>query len=256
MNEQKPLISINEIFREAWRLYAERFPVFIGIAAIPNLLFFFAEISIAAGGAFGNIIGVLLTAAGIAFSLAATLALVHAIKYGTGIILSYRNSAAHMFAYLWMSILDGLIVFGGFLMAFVPAFVFSIWFLFGVYVLVLENQKGFRALLASKEYVRGYWGPVFLRIVPFVVLVVAASATVAFLSASFSYPIISLALNLLLAIIIVPFSVAYEYVIYTGLKSIRTEVAETPVAARRFLIFSAGLGALAVAVLIFFALPT
>jgi hypothetical protein len=120
----------------------------------------------------------------------------------------------------------------------------------------LENKKGLEALLASREYVRGYWWPVLWRFVPLIALAAAAMAAPALLSVSFLNLTAALFLNMLLSVLITPFIVAYIYVIYMGLKDIKAEITETPLAERRLLLFSSVLGALAVASLIFFALTS
>lgn len=87
-----------------------------------------------------------------------------------GIKESYRRGWNKIFSYLWVSILSGFITMVGFIFLFIPGLIFLIWFSLASYVLVCENKRGWTALMASREYIRGNWRWVFWRFV-FVALV-------------------------------------------------------------------------------------
>ena len=240
------LISINEILRGAWRVYSDKFLVLVGIAVVPHLLFFFAEIAIGPGSPLGDFAGVLFSAAGIAFSIASAVALVLVVSCGGYVISAYRDSTPYILSYFWLSVLGGLIVFGGFVMLFAPALIFTVWFIFGVFILVLENKKGFYALLASKEYVRGYWLPVFWR---FAFLFAIFSA----LSYFFTLIPSSSIFNALFGTMLSPFAVAYLFMIYKNLKELKPVSGETVISksTRNLFIFSGALGAVAILAFVF-----
>jgi hypothetical protein len=56
-------------------------------------------------------------------------------------------------------LIQGLLIFGGYFLLFVPAFIFAIWFSFVTYIVIVEGRSGLSALHTSREYVRGrFWG--------------------------------------------------------------------------------------------------
>jgi hypothetical protein len=63
----------------------------------------------------------------------------------------------NVFGLLWVSILGGLVVGGGFMLFLVPGIIVSIYIYFSQYVYALEGMRGMNALLRSRELVRGYW---------------------------------------------------------------------------------------------------
>jgi hypothetical protein len=74
---------------------------------------------------------------------------------------------AFAFAFRWFgsllfaSILAGLMVMLGFLLCFVPAFIFLVWYVFVGQVVVVEGLKGDKALSRSKELTSGFRWRVF-----------------------------------------------------------------------------------------------
>lgn len=62
-------------------------------------------------------------------------------------------------------LMQGLLIFGGYFLLFVPAFIFAIWFSFVSYIVIVEGKSGLAALHTSREYVRGrFWG-IFWRMI-------------------------------------------------------------------------------------------
>ncbi len=45
----------------------------------------------------------------------------------------------------------------------IPGIIFSIWFSFSLYILILEGQRGTQSLAMSRELVKGYFWPVLWR---------------------------------------------------------------------------------------------
>ena len=74
-----------------------------------------------------------------------------------------KKGGRRFFSYLWISLLSGFVVLGGFILLIIPGIILSIWFSLGLYVLVAEDRRGMNALLRSKQLVQGYWWPVFWR---------------------------------------------------------------------------------------------
>jgi len=77
---------------------------------------------------------------------------------------AYKKGLFKLFSYWWIYILAGFFITGGFLLFIVPGIIFGIWFTFVFYVLILENIKGFKALLRSRALVKNFWFSVYARI--------------------------------------------------------------------------------------------
>lgn len=66
--------------------------------------------------------------------------------------------------FLWLSVLHTVVLIGGFALLIIPGIVLSILSSQAVLVLVVENRRGFDALVQSWHYVSGYWFAVFVRL--------------------------------------------------------------------------------------------
>jgi hypothetical protein len=66
---------------------------------------------------------------------------------------------------LLVSILTYLIIFGGFVLLIIPGIIFSVWFAFSIYEVVLKNKKVIESIKASKALVKGRWWAVLWRLV-------------------------------------------------------------------------------------------
>ncbi|MFA5937245.1 MAG: hypothetical protein WC822_05230, partial [Candidatus Paceibacterota bacterium] len=76
------------------------------------------------------------------------------------------------------SILNGLAILGGFILLVIPGIIFSIWFSFTTYAVVLDNARGTAALSASKKLVVGRWWAVLVRLfIPGILFALLIAAT-------------------------------------------------------------------------------
>lgn len=92
-------------------------------------------------------------------------ALFHALCFkDSGVFGAFGAAWKKTGSFLWVSLAVVFITTGGYLLFFIPGVVFSVWFAFSFFVLVKEGEKGMRALLKSREYVRGRWPQVFVRL--------------------------------------------------------------------------------------------
>ena len=82
----------------------------------------------------------------------------------TSIAQAYKRGWEKIFSYWWISILLTLIFIGGYVLAFIPGIIFSVWFVFAPFALVVDEKRGMAALLHSKSLVRGRWWGVFGRL--------------------------------------------------------------------------------------------
>ncbi len=251
MNEQAKVISIGDLFRQSWGLYRGRIGILIKIMLLPVAL-------LVGGDIFGSLnilswLGGFLGFLGIITSFLAGLTLIFAIQDNLQFGESYRLALRRFWSYGWLTVLSGFVTLGGFVMLVIPGIIFSIWFIFAIYVFALEGEKGMSALLRSREYVRGYWRQVFGRQVVLILSAVAVILVLSFLGAALtggSKSGANLVINLF-TLVITPFTTAYFYVLYQNLKSLKPEVMSQPASGPRgFFYFSAVLGVLGLIALI------
>lgn len=145
-----------------------------------------------------------------------TLALLSAVADPITVKEAYRRSAGLLIPYLFIGLLSGLIIMGGFILLVIPGILFSLWFGLAPYVLVAERTRGMNALLKSKSYVSGHLGAVFGRL--FILILV--SIIVSLLLSILPEPVPSVLISLFL----MPFATIYCFKIYEGLKVIKGAV--------------------------------
>ncbi len=253
-----PLPAVGALFGGAWSLYKSRFGTLIGIVAVP-LLLSFASVLVAAFGGAGFVTGMSVWIAGIVgivggiLSVVAYIGLVYALREPIGFGAAYRRGFSRFFSYIWVSILMTLIVIGGYVMGIIPGIVFSVWFVFGTFTLLLEEKRGMEAILRSKEYVRGYWWPVFGRMLLMMLAAFAIALIIGIPAGSFSgkpdeeVNVIGALASAVMQILLTPFIVAFLYTLYEHLRGAKPELAASPIPAKGkgFFIFSAILGIIA-----------
>lgn len=88
-------------------------------------------------------------------------------------------SSIHLvFPALIVVALTALCVFGGIILFIIPGIIFSIWYFYSVYALILDNKRGTEALHFSKKLVKGQWWDVLwiLLCTTFLVVIVTIFA--------------------------------------------------------------------------------
>ncbi len=123
-------------------------------------------------------------------------------------------------AFIWLLSIIGYIVMGGFLLFLIPGVMFAVWFTFAQFILAGEDEKGMNALLKSKEYVRGYFWDILLRL--FIIWLVSGVIGIV--------PII----GPILSILFMPFMMIFIYLIYEDLRSIKGDVAYSSSTGEKF----------------------
>ncbi len=218
------LTRIGSLFNAAWDIYKRRFLTLIALYLLSALFFavafgvFFGTgfllstlfpasktILIAIGSVAGGISGCLAMVWGFAAFLCAvsdeTLGIRESLEYGSRKIWSF----------LWLFSLLGFLITGGFLLFIIPGILFSVWFFLSQFILVRENERGMNALLKSKEYAKGYWFDLFLRL--FIIWFISAAVGMI----PFIGPIVSF--------LYMPFMMIFMYLIYDDLKTLKGDVA-------------------------------
>lgn len=218
------LSRIGELFSNSWDIYKRRiitlillyllsivffavaFGVFFGTGYIFSTVFPDAkQILIAAGSFVGIIAGSIAMVWGLA-------AFICAVSSETlGIKDALEQGSQKIWSFIWIFTLLGFIIPGGFFLFIIPGIIFSIWFFFSQFILAQEEERGMNALLKSKEYVRGYWFDIFLRL--FLIWLISAVINM--------IPII----GPIVSFFYMPFMMIFTYLVYEDLKSVKGEVA-------------------------------
>ncbi len=202
------LISLSELITTSWKTYCQhwrRLAIYVLFLFLPTLvssifgvLGLYLNSLIPSSALMSNIIIVVVVVASLLFSLWATVSLTYAVnQIVSGQTMAewkqiFSSSSRLLWPFIFTSILAGLAIFGGTLLFIIPGMIFTIWFSFAVYAVILDNQRGIEALKASKKLVIGRWWLMALLIFAPNVLFVIISVVIRFLIATpFSFIISS-----------------------------------------------------------------
>ena len=226
------------LLKEAWNDYTDHFWTYIGVSAIPVILAYILLVFVAQSqlGFFVLLIPFALVA--FIASIWAHVALIYAVTHtseGAGIKESLQKTWNKFVSYFWIAIITGIITMGGFMLFVIPGIIFMIWFGFAAIIFINEGDRGFRALMKSRECGRNYWWAVFGRLVLTGLIMLAISLLVGFLlgivfgvltkNAEFLAQI----LQNFLTILITPFVLLFDLKIYMHLKKFKGQIAlDTP----------------------------
>lgn len=214
------MTDIGDLFRLSWELYQKRFAtlillylltilaIVIPTALAVGLSFF---MTLLAGGTAYLVTVFLGILVGIASSLWCysgflcavvddTLRLEDALARGKKMILPLA----------WILLLYGFIITGGYLLLIIPGVIFTVWFALTLLIMPSENVCGMEALLKSREYVRGHWLDVALRL--FLIWVVSGVVS--------AIPFF----GFILALFFFPYVMIFHYLIYRDLRSIKGDI--------------------------------
>ncbi len=198
----------------------------------------------------------LLAICGLVINILANCALMFAIVNKDENIFGIKESFAlawrNFFSYTWVSFLAGVFIFSGFFLFIIPGIIFFAWFAFSLFVFADEGVKrgkgverggekgspfhprpstaegeegsggikGLNALFRSKQLVKGYWWNVFWRFLALFFTLFIAIAFVNFISEKAGAPFLS---NIF-SILATPFILVFNFLIYSGLKSIKGNI--------------------------------
>jgi hypothetical protein len=141
---------------------------------------------------------------------------------GVGVVLS--EVKPFIIPYFLTTLLNGLIVFGGFLLLFVPGVILSIYFSLYIYVLLKEGKVGLQALLTSREYLRGYAAIVFIYMLIIWGILYAASIIPQYIFRQMDMPFLGTIYNLIFSFIMTPLGILFSIKLYDELKRIKGTV--------------------------------
>jgi Flp pilus assembly protein TadD len=156
-----------------------------------------------------------------------------------GVREAFRQGRPKTLAHAWLGGLTALIVTGAYLLLGIPGVIFTVWFFFAPFVFIEEDVRGMNALLKSKEYVKGRWFGVCLRLLA----VWLISALIS------SIPIA----GQVLALFLIPFGFIYTFLVYKDLKTLWGDTAFQPATRAKIGVLATGTAGYVLPVVIVFA---
>ncbi len=262
-NTNKSLISIRQLFGSSWLIYKNRFKTLIFISLLPFVFSVLLQITyVFESNIFLVIIGfIILISWFIILFLFTPLALICAFcDESLGVIAAYKSALSKFKSYLWLVVLGFFIGLGGLVMGIIPIFIFGVWFIFAAYILIDQNLYGLQALLRSKDYVAGCWWKIFWRILICSLIITGISFVIISPFDIFNKNIIDNTLlvlvdEILYTFLLLPFAVAYSFILYRSLISLKPELVNQPIKTKkRFFVFCATFGAIIALLIILFVL--
>ncbi len=246
------LISITDIIKQSvtlimqHKMFMFRYILLLLIPSVcSTMLLILFIIFIPEGWHIGNVgisyILYLLTTIGlslVSFWFSMTLIRVLAKTYDGHVALSMvaelRNATPIVWPGIVVTILTGLVVFGGTLLLIIPGVIFAIWFTFAIYGVAIHNIRPMEAMKTSKAMVDGRWWKVFWRlIIPIVLFGITIAILLYLIEIPISYTLLrtdpesalfvtwSILSNIIISfatLLMVPFTAAVPIILYTDLK--------------------------------------
>lgn len=173
------LLSVSELFLASFKIFKDRFWSFVLIMMVPGILMILVGTFI--GAIFGIIsvmvnqgtavavliaLGLLITIPFIVIQMWGSVALITSSVSKEKLSFSdaYKKSWKKITPFFTVNLFVGCILLGGTFLLVIPGIIFSICFIFSSYVYLVDDVKGFKAIMASREIVKGHWWFVFWRL--------------------------------------------------------------------------------------------
>lgn len=242
-SKEHGLPSLKDLSKETLEGYGERFWTYLGLITVPFLaMAAFGMVFILLASLLFSLFGLereamitlvalllvpLLFIGILLFIFWGQAALIVALIKGPAPFLNYyRESARKLIQYWWVSVLVGFITLGGLFLFIVPGIIFAIWFLFAAILVITENEKGFNALLKSREYVRGRWKNTLWLIVLFGIIVTLVNMLFNILIVSIlgKGNAVAEILSIAWSIVLTPLATIYVFNLYKAVKKVRGPV--------------------------------
>lgn len=140
-----------------------------------------------------------------------------------------KLSGPFVWPFFSTSLLLGLIIFGGYLLLIIPGIYWGVQYMYAPVLVLIEGTKK-DTLRMSKELVKGYWWAIVTRGFIFAIIIYVASTlinyifnTIFTLLGHLYFPLtyLSLVPNLLVTLILTPFSLAFSYRLFVALRRVK-----------------------------------
>lgn len=226
--KQGPLPGPGALLSQSWQLFKAHWllfdwlillPVILLLALVGVMLVVALTLGTEVFGSSTTSIAVLIifSVPAVIVSFLTQIALVKAIQHegavGTKQLL--RESWPLVWRFFLLNLLVALTMIVGFILFVIPGIIFSVWFMFSIYILVVEGTSGTAAMRRSKFYARGkFWGLIGRALV---VILIAMIPSI--LVSAFENETLAILLQLLSVFVISPVSAIYFFKLYQGAKA-------------------------------------
>ena len=114
--------------------------------------------------------------------------------------------------FFWTGLLSCIIIMVGYILLIIPGLIFTVWFMWASYLVVYEGISGTAAVSRSKDLARGYFWPIFGRVILLVIFTAVISGIL---------NIIPLLGGLVSSLIIQPIAMIFAIILFENLRSIK-----------------------------------
>ncbi len=165
MQENKAsLMEAEEIIKKSWQIYKENFKDLLQVllwVLLPTILL--SLLLIRSLGPWSDILYALLTILLLVLGIWINIVFIKLIfkiynneKYDLGLI--YKESWSKFWNYIAVSAILLWVLAGGYLLFIIPGIIFTVWYSFAAFIVLLDGKKGLTSLVESKKMVMGrFW---------------------------------------------------------------------------------------------------
>jgi len=223
-------LDLEENFVTAYVLLQKHFLTILGLQIIPLILLAVTYSLYSSISNFSDFL--LFISAFILFIITfipAQISVIYSLsKQERNIVLCLKNSIKKVFPFITTSLsLTGIIT-SAFVFLAVPLFIFLPWFVFSPYISVTEKLKNNKALIKSRNYVKGYFWKVFFRTFLITILsglvfaVLYLSTNLLFKDGS-SLKTYWLSIQAIIQMIVLTYSNSFLYILFENIKNSNKE---------------------------------
>ena len=226
------LISVNDLFKKTWTIYREKFSLLVGLLALPLLLMVVSQLLMLVENSLVSVLASLLALGAGVGILWGSASLILALRDRTQKLTiqeAYRLGwTKKLWALIWVAILSTFIIGGGYWLFIIPGIILTVWLIFAQILVLVEDEKGMKAIVKSREYTRGYFWPILGRYVLITIGIMAVYVVLMFLVGliirhlgGLSYAIISSLLGVAIGALVAPLAIVSLYLVYENLKQVK-----------------------------------
>lgn len=245
-----------ELMRSSWRLFRSRWATLIILGFLPSLVTFLFSLIFVLGTTFIvnplNILGangpnlqyiwtyiigaIVLLLTLMVLQTWGSIAQLTAIssQHPTGVRASFAHAWKFIRSFWWLLTVMFFVVMGGFMLFVVPGIIYSVWFAFSYFILIDEEHKGIRAMIRSREYVRGLWWPVLGRLLIPMLLLIPFGIIYSYIKDTLGQEGLASFLNLLFSLIGTPLYLCYNYLVFDNVRSYKANNIPDPRTQKRY----------------------
>jgi hypothetical protein len=225
------LKSVSELFKTAWKQYSTHFDVLVPIMLLAGIgmylqwLFLVLEMNgkvVHTTYGLLSLLAVIVYLVGLVWGLSALLNKIHKLDQPMTVKQAFVSAKPLVWPLFLTGLLSGIATLVGFILLVIPGIIVGVWFAFGLYIVVNEHKSGVEALKSSKEYVDGYWWPVFGRsLLVALVFGIITSIIGNIARALFGYDF-GLLIQDVISLIFIPLIMLYQYSLYLNIKQVKS----------------------------------